>query len=265
MRSLHLYGITELPRIRPGDDLGGLLAEALRALRLQVRQGDILVVAHKVVSKAEGRVVDLARVAPSPGALELAAACGKDPRLCELILGESRAILRVAPGLVVAEHRLGFVCANAGIDRSNVAEPGEGGEAGSVVLLPADPDESARRLRFDIYRHVGVGPAVIICDTHGRAHREGAVGVSIGVAGLYPILREAGRQDLYGYTLRSSEEAVADELAGAATLVMGQADEGVPAVLVRGFFEVRQAEALAGAPGTGSGPLVRERSRDLFR
>lgn len=260
MLGLHLYAITGIPPVRPGDDLAELIAAAMRQLGLAMRQGDIVVVAHKVVSKAEGRLVDLRTVQPSPEAQRLAEQSDKDPRLCELILRESRAILRVRRGLVIAEHRLGFVCANAGIDRSNVAGPEP-----VVALLPENPDESARRLRDGLYRKTGVAPAVVICDSHGRPFRRGCVGVCVGVAGLYPLLVESGRTDLYGYTLRHTEEAVADELAAAATLVMGQAAEGVPAVLVRGFLDVRDAVRLWGDPDARACELLRPEREDLFR
>ncbi len=259
MRHLHLYGITGLPLVRPGDDLAELLATAMRGLGLRLLQDDVVVVAHKVVSKAEGRLVNLQTVEPSPAAVKLAGESGKDPRLCELILRESRRVVRVRPGLIIAEHRLGFVCANAAIDRSNAA-----GDDPVVVLLPEDPDESARRLRHDLYRHTGVAPAVVIADSHGRPFREGAVGVCIGVAGLHPLLREAGRQDLYGYTLQSSEEAVADELAAAATLVMGQSAQGVPAVVVRGLFDAREAGELLGFREASARALLRPKHKELF-
>lgn len=259
MTGLHLYPVVGLPVVEPGDDVAELLASALRGQGLQLRQGDVLVVAHKVVSRAEGRLVALEDVEPSPAARSLAAESGKDPRLCELILRESQAIVRVRPGLVIARHRLGFVCANAGIDRSNA-----GGEGETVLLLPEDPDGSARRLRYDLYRKTGVAPAVIIADSHGRPFREGSVGVCIGVAGMGPVLSEVGRQDLFGYTLRSTLEAVADELASAATLVMGQADEGIPAVVARGFFEARRAIQIAGEGEATAARLVRPAERDLF-
>lgn len=259
MTGLHLYPILGLPVVQPGDDLAELMAEALRRQGLQLRQGDVVVVAQKVVSRAEGRLVRLQQVEPSPQALELAARSGKDARLCELILQESRAIVRVRPGLIIARHRLGFVCANAGIDRSNAAQDDE-----AVLLLPQDPDASARRLRYDLYRKTGVAPAVIIADSHGRPFREGAVGVCIGIAGMAPLLSEVGRQDLFGYTLRSTEEAVADELASAATLIMGQADEGIPAVVARGFFEARRAARIMGEAEATAARLVRPLDKDLF-
>lgn len=259
MTGLHLYPVVGLPVVREGDDVPALLSDALRAQGLQLRQGDVLVLAHKIVSRAEGRLVALAEVEPSPRARDLAAESGKDPRLCELILRESQAIVRVRPGLVIARHRLGFVCANAGIDRSNAGGPSE-----VVLLLPVDPDASARRLRYDLYRHTGVAPAVIIADSHGRPFREGAVGVCIGIVGMGPLLSEVGRQDLFGYTLRSTVEAVADELASAATLLMGQADEGVPAVVARGFFDARRAVQIASQQEASAARLVRPAERDLF-
>lgn len=259
MTGLHLYPVLGLPIVMPGDDLAGLVTEALRRQGLQLRQGDVVVVAQKVVSRAEGRLVPLRQVEPSPAALDLAAESGKDPRLCELILRESRAIVRVCPNLVIARHRLGFVCANAGIDRSNATTNDE-----TVLLLPEDPDASARRLRYDFYRKTGVAPAVIIADSHGRPFREGVIGVCIGIAGMAPVLSEVGRQDLFGYTLRGTEEAVADELASAATLIMGQADEGIPAVVARGFFDARRAVRIMGEAEASAARLVRPIDRDLF-
>lgn len=259
MTGVHLYAVTGLPVVQAGDDLAELIAGALRHLQLQLRQGDVLVVAQKVVSRAEGRLVDLRLVQPSPAALKLAAQSEKDARVCELILRESRSIVRVRPGLIIARHRLGFVCANAGIDRSNASADDE-----AVLLLPEDPDESARRLRYDLYRKTGVAPAVIIADSHGRPFREGAVGVCIGVAGMAPVLSEVGRQDLFGYTLRTTAEAVADELASAATLIMGQANEGIPAVVVRGLFEARDAVRIMGEAEATAGHLIRPEEKDLF-
>jgi coenzyme F420-0:L-glutamate ligase/coenzyme F420-1:gamma-L-glutamate ligase len=190
-------------------------------------------------------------VVPGPAALQLAEESGKDPRLCQVILDESARILRVRPGLIIAEHRLGFICANAGVDFSNV---GLGPDR--VTVLPKDPDGSAARLRDAIARHDGVAVGVIINDTHGRPWREGAVGVAIGVAGLEPLYSYIGREDRYGYVLHSSIESVADELAAAASLLQGQAAEGTPLVIVRGArFE----------PGGGRTRLLREPDKDMFR
>ncbi len=229
-----------------------LLVEALSKGGLRPADGDVLVVAQKIVSKAEGSVLDLAVVAPREEAARLAREVGKDPRLVEVILRESVRVVRVHRGVLITEHRLGFICANAGVDHSNV------GLAGEVVsLLPRDPDRSAQAIREAVRKVFGVSVAVIINDTHGRPHREGAVGVCIGVAGLDPLLSLVGRSDRYGYTLRTSVEAVADELAAAATLLQGQCDEGTPAVLIRGV------SAPAGAGGAAR--LLRDPSSDLFR
>ncbi|MDW8156296.1 MAG: coenzyme F420-0:L-glutamate ligase [Armatimonadota bacterium] len=234
--------------LQPGEDLSGWVSEALESSGRRLRNGDVLVVAHKVVSLAEGRVVALSDVNPSEQALQLARQTGKDPRLVELVLRESVEVVRVRPGLLITRHRLGFVCANGGVDRSNAGPE-------QAVLLPEDPDASARRLRDALHRRFGVEVGVVVADTHGRAHREGAVGVCVGLAGVAPLADHRGRRDLYGYVLTSSVEAVADELAAAATLLMGQADEARPLVVVRGWPAVGDGQARQ---------LVRPRERDLF-
>lgn len=211
--------------------------------------GDAVVVAHKVVSKAEGRVVALADVRPGAAARTLAGLTGKDPALCELILAESRRVVRRRGGTLICETHHGFVCANAGIDASNV--PG-----GQVVLLPRDPDTSARRLQAAVAARVGGRVGLVVCDTHGRAFRRGLVNVAIGVAGFPAVRDERGGRDREGRLLVATETAVADELAGAAGLIMAKA-AGTPAVAVRGM-------ALPPAPGTAA-ELVRARAHDLFR
>jgi coenzyme F420-0:L-glutamate ligase/coenzyme F420-1:gamma-L-glutamate ligase len=240
-----------LPDIRPGMDLSALVIDLLRRNDLRPEDEDVLVVAQKVVSKAEGAVVHLPEIDPGPRAQALAVEAQKDPRLCQVILDESRAVLRVRPGLIIAEHRLGFICANAGVDFSNV---GLGEEW--VATLPRDPQASAERFRASIRDAFGASVAVIINDTHGRPWREGAVGVAIGVAGLEPLFSYIGREDLYGYVLHSSIEGIADELAAAASLLQGQAAEGTPAVLIRGArFD----------PEAGRTKLLRKPDKDLFR
>jgi coenzyme F420-0:L-glutamate ligase/coenzyme F420-1:gamma-L-glutamate ligase len=223
---------------------------------LSLAAGDVLVVTQKVVSKAEGRLVHLSAVTPSPEAVRLAESSGKDPRLAELILRESRRILRTRPGLVIAEHRLGFVCANGGIDHSNVRGEGEDPE-GWVLLLPEDPDRSARSLRDRISREAGVEIGVVIIDSHGRAWRMGTVGVAIGLAGVPGLLDMRGTADLFGYRLQSTEVGVADELAAACSLLMGQAAEGTPVVHVRGIRFPRTDGSLR--------ELLRPEEQDLFR
>jgi len=252
MRSLTLWALEPFPEVRPGMDLAALIADALATCGIVPADGDVLVVAQKVVSKAEGRIADLREVTPGREALALAAETGKDPRLVEVVLRESRAINRRRPGLIIAEHRLGFICANAGVDHSNVA-----GSEDVVSLLPLDPDRSAAGLREAMRARFGVDVGVVVSDSHGRPHREGAVGVAIGLAGFAPLLSYVGRRDRYGYVLRTSVEAVADELAAAAGLLQGQSDEGTPVVLVRGARL---------PPGDGRArQLVRPVEEDLYR
>jgi coenzyme F420-0:L-glutamate ligase/coenzyme F420-1:gamma-L-glutamate ligase len=250
---LRLVALPGVPLVNPGDDLAQLTVSALSAAALQLRSDDILVFAQKVVSKAEGRRVDLKTVIPGAQALDLARTVQKDPRLVELILRESRRIVRASQGVLIVEHRLGFVMANAGIDQSNVAAETSGEHA---VLLPEDPDGSARRLRERLAVLTGHAPAVIINDSFGRPWRLGTVGVAIGCAGLQATLDVRGRKDLFGRTLRVSVVAHADELASAASLLMGQADESRPIVLVRGLRS-------QGAP-TPAAALVRPAQENLF-
>lgn len=252
MRTLTAWVAAGFPDIRPGTDLPGVILEMFRFNDVAPEDGDVLVVAQKVVSKAEGSVVNLETVTPGPAAIDLAAQSGKDPRLTQVIVGESRAILRVRPGLIVAEHRHGFICANAGVDHSNV-----GLGPHWVSILPKDPDASAEAIRRAVETAFSVRVGVIISDTHGRPFREGAVGVAIGVAGLEPLYSYVGAEDLYGYVLQTSVEAVADELAGAASLMQGQAAEGTPLVLIRGA----RVESGTG----GAGRLLRPAEKDMFR
>jgi coenzyme F420-0:L-glutamate ligase/coenzyme F420-1:gamma-L-glutamate ligase len=252
--AIGLIPIPDIPLVRPKDDLAGLMIRACEREELSPRDGDVLVVAQKVVSKAEGRYVDLATIAPSARAQSLAAEVDKDPRLVEVILGESRRVVRRRPGVLIVEHRLGFVLANAGVDRSNV-DPDAGVEP--VLLLPRDPDGSAANLHRRLSAHFGKTLAVIISDSWGRAWRHGTVGVALGAAGL-PALRDLrGRPDLFGHELRVTQTGFADEIAGAASLLMGQAGEAIPAVLVRGL-------AWSGAPAPALA-LIRPPEEDLFR
>ncbi len=249
---LALYGLAGIKLVEPGDDLGAIAAEALAANGLALEEGDVLVVAQKIVSKAEGRVIDLASLTPSPRAQELGLRLDKDPRLVEVVLSQSRRIVRERPGLMIVEHRLGFVMANAGVDHSNVA-----GAEERVLPLPEDPDRSARALQEHLARIFGCRFAVIISDSFGRPHRRGIVGVAIGAAGLPALLDQRGRPDLFGRPLKVTETAFADEIAAAASLVMGQADEGLPMVLVRGLsWSAEESPAAA---------LVRPPEHDLFR
>ncbi len=255
LRQMTVTAIPGIPDIRQGDDLGEVIACALGEAGYPLRDGDVVAVAQKIVSKAEGRIVALADVEPSSEAVVWAQRTHKDPRLVELILRESAQVLRARPGLMIVEHRLGFVCANAGIDHSNVCPGNEDDQW--VLLLPLDPDRSARRIREALHERLGVRVAVLIVDSHGRAWRLGAVGVVIGVAGLLPLTDLRGRRDLYGRMLRVTRVGTADSIAAAAALLMGEADEGTPVVVVRGAPYEAGAGRLV--------DLLRPRELDMFR
>jgi coenzyme F420-0:L-glutamate ligase / coenzyme F420-1:gamma-L-glutamate ligase len=253
--SLSLTAIPNIPHVRTGDDVARLLLDALERAGLILQEGDILAVAQKIISKAEGRQVRLAGVEPGPRALKLAAQTGKDPRLVELVLRESTEVSRLRPGVLIVRHRLGFTSANAGIDRSNVELAGPDEE--DVLLLPEDPDASARRLRETIRAERGVNVGIVITDSHGRPFRLGTVGVAIGVAGLPALWDQRGEPDLYGFRLQHTDVGLADEIAAAAGLLMGQAAEGQPAIIIRG---------LRLPPGDGRATdLVRPVEQDLYR
>lgn len=252
--TLELIPLEDFPRVEPGDDLAQIILDSLAGNELKLAPDDVLVIAQKVVSKAEGRYVRLAEVVPSEEALGLAARADKDPRQAELILRESREVIRVRPGVVIVEHRNGYIHANAGIDKSNIPNSADDPQ---VLLLPSDPDASAASLREALQRGSGVLTKVIINDSAGRAWRVGTVGIAIGTAGFLPLFNQIGEPDMFGNVLEVTESAVADELAAAASLVMGQAAEACPVVLVRG--------ARLQAAETGSGSLIREKSMDMFR
>lgn len=253
--------IPKIPIIQPGDNLADIILACIQNAHLALEDNDILVLAHKIVSKAEGRQVDLATIKPSEKAIELAQQADKDPRLAELILRESREILRIRPGTVIVEHRLGFVCASAGIDHSNVNAP-ETNASGTkpedwVLLLPENPDHSALEIRRRLKLLTGHRLGVMIIDSHGRAWRNGVVGTCIGLSGLPAVVDARGKPDLFGYRLRITFIAAADELAAAASLVMGEAAEGTPAVHVRGFpYPLREGSLKE---------LLRPKEQDMFR
>jgi coenzyme F420-0:L-glutamate ligase/coenzyme F420-1:gamma-L-glutamate ligase len=251
---LSLTAIPGLPDFQTGDDVAGVVLGALDHAGIVLQPGDVLAIAQKIISKAEGRVVDLATVTPSPRALEVAQATRKDPRLVELILNESSAISRMAPGVLVVRHNLGFTSANAGIDRSNVAQ---NTASETVLLLPLDPDASAWKIRDAILTRTGVPVGIVISDSHGRPFRLGTVGVAIGVAGIPALWDRRGDPDRYGYRLQHSDVGVADEIAAAAGLLMGQGAEGQPVVLLRGL-DLPPAEGQAT-------DLVRPWEKDLYR
>ncbi len=234
MKKLELTPLADIPLIQAGDNLAEITLNALSRQHIELREGDILVFAQKVVSKAENRMVYLPEVQPSTQALEIAAEVEKDARFIELVLRESRQVIRKRPGTIIVEHRCGFICANAGIDHSNVHGP-HGDPDLWVLLLPENPDFSAQRIRSEIEARSGVKIGVLIIDSHGRAWRLGTVGVAIGLAGMPGLVDLRGEADMFGYQLRITQVAVADELAAAASLVMGQADERTPIVHVRGF------------------------------
>ncbi|MBR1231723.1 coenzyme F420-0:L-glutamate ligase [Bradyrhizobium sp. AUGA SZCCT0182] len=240
-----------LPAVAAGDDLVGLALRSIKSMNDELQDGDVLVITQKIVSKMQGRSVDLASVVASAEAIELARKTNKDARLVELILRESSEVVRAVPGLIIVAHRLGFILANAGIDRSNSS----GTEV--VLLLPEDPDGSADEIRSAILARTGKNVGVVIIDSIGRAWRLGTVGTAIGVSGMPALLDLRGNLDLDGRPLESTEIGLADELAAASSLVMGQADEGTPIVLVRGV----PYERLAGK----ATDLVRPKNNDLFR
>lgn len=252
MSTLQVVGLSRLPEVQAGDDLVALISHAVRAAPLEVAAHDVFVVTQKVVSKAEGRLVRLDTVEPSPFARRWSETSGKDARVVELVLREAARIVRMDRGVIIAETRHGFVCANAGVDTSNVAE-------GWAALLPEDPDASARRLRDGLGAAFGCAVAVIVADTFGRAWREGQTNVAIGLAGLAPVLDYRGRTDAHGRRLEATAIAVADELAGAAELVMGKA-RGIPVAVVKGGAGVGLTT------GDGSARELRRRAEeDLFR
>ena len=252
--ALEILAVPGIPLIKPGDDLAALIAEGLGRAILKLGESDVIVIAQKIVSKAEGRSVDLATVRPSARAIELAKEVQKDPRLVELILSESVRVVRSRPNVLIVEHRLGFVMANAGVDQSNVASP-DGPQY--ALLLPVDPDGSAAKLRARLSSLCGVSPAVVITDSFGRAWRRGTAGVAIGAAGLPALLDLRGNPDLFGRPLQVSISGFADEIAAGASLVMGQGDEAQPVVLVRGLTWK--------LPATSAAELVRPATEDLFR
>lgn len=252
-RSLVLTALPGMPTVAAGDDLASLILAGMERAGLALRDGDILGIAQKIVSKAEGRRVRLAEVTVSERARDLAARTEKDPRVVELILQESRAVIRARSGLIVVENRNGLIMANAGIDASNV----EGEDGDRVLLLPLDPDASAARLRTELAERTGIAPGVVINDSFGRAWRMGTVGTAIGVAGLPALIDLRGGTDRNGRVLISSELGVADEVAAAASLMMGQGAEGTPVVHLRGF-------PYRGTEGRAA-DLQRPGDKDLFR
>jgi coenzyme F420-0:L-glutamate ligase/coenzyme F420-1:gamma-L-glutamate ligase len=256
--TLTLVAVPGIPLIRSGDDLSTILIEALAVAGLAPRNQDVLVIAQKIVSKAEGRTVRLAEVRPSARAYELAAAVHKDPRFVELVLSESSEVVRHRRDVLIAAHRLGFVMANAGIDQSNIEQDEDGEDGERALLLPKDPDGTCAALKGRLDAHFGARMGIVINDSFGRPWRNGVTGVALGAAGLPALLDLIGEPDLFGRALKVTQVALADEIAAAASLLMGQAAEGRPAVLVRGL-------AWGERPALPAQALIRPKELDLFR
>ncbi|MGA2386054.1 MAG: coenzyme F420-0:L-glutamate ligase [Candidatus Bathyarchaeia archaeon] len=252
MDPVKVIAVENLPLIKKGDNLGKLIVEAAQKQNTPIQDKDVIVVTHVVVSKAEGNIVNLDAVVPSEQAKEIASKTGKDPALVEVVLQETREIVRLSRNSIITETKSGIICANAGVDRSNVS-----GDR-NVVPLPKDPNVSAQRIRQEIKRLTCEDVAVIVSDTHGRPFRMGEINVAVGVAGIEPIRDRRGEKDLFGYVLRIKQTAIADELSSAAELVIGQANEGIPAAIIRGYKyqTARNASAVE---------LTRPKEKDLFR
>ncbi|MAT44512.1 MAG: coenzyme F420-0:L-glutamate ligase [Anaerolineaceae bacterium] len=252
---LYLKALEGFPEVNIGDDLSSVISNECARNNWVWEDGDILIIAQKIVSKAENRYVKLSDIHPSEKALNYVLQTGKDPRVIELILSESNKVLRTRKGLMVVEHKLGFICANAGIDQSNIKQKNENDI--SVLLLPKNPDQSANEIRKKIKDQTGKSIAVLIIDSHGRPWRRGVVGITIGLSGIQGVLDRRGHSDLYGYRLQVTEIGTCDELAAAASILMGQAAEGKPVVLVRGYPY---------SMGEGSiSDVIRPENEDLFR
>ncbi len=251
MDVIQIIGIERLPIVKTGDDLAELICNAAESQGARIQNGDILVITHVIVSRAEGRIVNLDEVVPSEFAKSIAEQYGKDPTLVEAVLRESKSIRRMGDGKLITETKHGFICANSGIDKSNV--PGER----NVALLPEDPDRSAEEIREKIRKLTGCNVAVIISDTHGRPLRKGEINVAIGVAGIKALRDRRGESDLFGYVLSVKQTAIIDELASAAELAIGQANEGIPAAIIRGYDYLKSENAKAT-------DLIRPKEEDLF-
>lgn len=251
MSEVKVFSVSGLPIINKGDNLGLLISHAAKEQSTPIQDGDVIVVTHVVVARAEGNIVDLKKISPSDFAKTIAKTTGKDPRLVEVILRESKSIIRMSDGKLITETKQGLVCANSGIDKSNV--PGET----TVALLPENSDHSAQTIRQEIKKTSGKDVAVIVSDTHGRPLRQGEINIALGTSGFEPLRDRRGEKDLFGYTIRIKQTAIADELASAAELVIGQANEGVPVAIIRGYLYPKSEAAKATQ-------LIRPRKEDLF-
>jgi coenzyme F420-0:L-glutamate ligase/coenzyme F420-1:gamma-L-glutamate ligase len=252
MEHIQVIAIKKLPLFQKGDNIGKLICQAASQQNTPIQEKDVIVVTHVAVSKAEGNIVNLDEVTPSPRAIELAEKIGKEPAMVEVILRETKDIVRTGPNSLIVETKNGIVSANAGVDRSNVK-----GDR-NVALLPVDPDGSAQHIRDEVKKQTGHDVAVIVADTHGRPLRMGEINVAIGIAGFKPIRDRRGEKDLFGYVLHVKQTCIADELASAAELVIGQASEGIPAAIIRGYKYISTESA------TGR-DLTRPKEKDMFR
>ncbi|MHA1311628.1 MAG: coenzyme F420-0:L-glutamate ligase [Candidatus Helarchaeota archaeon] len=252
MNIINIIAISGIPKIKEGDDIGAVILDALDKNKLDIKENDIIIIAQTIISKSEGRIVKLDKITPSEFAYSLALKVGKDPRLIEIILRESSSLIKIGNGKIITESKLGFICADAGVDHSN-------SPPGTVTLMPLSPDKTAEKIKRVFKEKKGVNVAVIITDTHGRPFREGAINVAIGVAGLEPILDYWGKVDIYGNRLLTTKVAVADEIASAAELFMGEANESIPVVIIRGYKYQHSEEKNL------SRKLIRDENSDLFR
>lgn len=251
---LQIIGVKGIPIIKKGSPLDEIILKALNKMKQEIKDGDILVIAETIIAKAEGQIIELEKIVPSSKALKLAKKTGKKPEIVEFILQESEEIVKVGPNFIISETKQGFICANAGIDESNIDE-------GLATPIPEDPDRSAHQIREKIEDVTCKDIVVIISDTHGRAFREGAIGTAIGISGMNPLWDRIGETDLYGKKLKTTSIAVADELAAAASIVMGQANEGIPVVLIRGvnYFKLLRTNH------ADIKSLIRLKKYDVFR
>ena len=252
MEPVKIFAVENLPLIQKGDNIGQLICNAVDRQKTPIQENDVVVVTHVAISKAEGNVVNLDEVIPSSRAIEIAAKVGKDPAMVEVILRETKEIVRLGPNSLIVETKNGIVSANAGVDRSNVK-----GER-NVALLPINPDASAENIRQEIKKHTGCKVAVIVSDTHGRPLRMGEINIAIGIAGIRPIRDRRGEKDLFDYVLHVKQTCIADELASAAELVIGQANEGIPAAIIRGY-KYQPTESV------NARDLTRPKEKDMFR
>lgn len=250
---MRILGLKGFPLVKPGDDIAGLVLNRARCLHIRISNGDVLVIGHKIISKSEGRIVRLCGVKPSARAVKIARKCLKDPRLVQVVLDESRRIIKVKPGILLVETRHGIVCLNAGVDKSNVEGPD------TYCLLPKDPKLSAARIAKRILERTGKFVQVIVTDTYSRPFRAGQTEFTIGASGLYPFVDYRGAKDLFGNVLKFKFVSITDELACAAELVMGQGAEGVPAAIIKGANRIRMRTRNVGSK------LTMDRRRDLFR